>query len=65
MKRVRARDLQPGDRIGSGEVVAARPQAGLRTPRGKVEVTLLKDGQARLGIWGASTLIGVKESNNA
>jgi hypothetical protein len=30
-----------------------------RTPRGKVEVTLEKDGCTRPAIWGASTLIGV------
>lgn len=54
-----ARDLQSGDVIGSGETVV-RVAAGVRTPRGKVEVTLRRpDGTHRTGIWNAGTKIGV------
>jgi hypothetical protein len=54
-----ARYLQPGDVTGSGETVCD-VSAGVRTPRGKVEVILEKDGRSRLAVWGASTVIGVR-----
>jgi hypothetical protein len=34
--------------------------AGVRTPRGKIEIILEKDGKRRLAIWGASTTINVQ-----
>lgn len=62
--RVAARDLQVGDRVGSGEVVKWRG-VGARTPRGKVEVHLDCDGRRRFAIWGASTQINVnREGSN-
>jgi hypothetical protein len=57
--QVRARHLQPGDRVGSGEIVRG-VSAGIRTPSGKVEVSLEKAGRRRLAIWGGSTLINVQ-----
>lgn len=56
--KVPARALQPGDVTGSGETVE-RVSAGLRTPSGKVEVTLVKGSRRRLAMWGASTVINV------
>lgn len=55
----RARELRPGDVVGSGEMIAA-VECGLYTPKGKVEVTLLRNGKARTALWNASTLIGVQ-----
>lgn len=56
--KIAARNLTSGDRTGSGETVVS-VSAGLRTPRGKVEVTLEKDGRRRMSLWGAATLINV------
>lgn len=56
--KVQARDLQRGDVTGSGETVV-RVSSGLRTPRGKVEVYLEKNGRQRLAFWGAYTTINV------
>lgn len=53
-----ARALLSGDQVGSGEIVVS-VSAGIRTPRGKVEVTLEKDGRRRTSLWGASTLINI------
>ena len=57
--KVCARYLMPGDVIGSGETVK-QTSAGVRTPRGKIEIVLEKDGKRRLAIWGASTTINVQ-----
>ena len=57
--KVCARYLQAGDVVGSGETVI-QTSAGVRTPRGKIEVILEKDGKRRLAIWGASTTINVQ-----
>jgi hypothetical protein len=46
-----ARYLHPGDVTGSGETVRT-VSAGVRTPRGKVEVILEKDGRRRMAVWG-------------
>lgn len=53
-----ARHLMPGDQTGSGETIVS-VSAGIRTPRGKVEVTLEKDGRRRTSLWGAGTNISV------
>lgn len=60
-QKVPARYLQSGDRVGSGEIVAW-VGFGVRTPRGKVEVLLEKDGGRRLAVWNASTLISVQRN---
>jgi hypothetical protein len=58
-RRIQARFLQPGDVVGTGETIVS-VSAGARTPRGKVEVTLDRDGSRRTTLWGAYTLIGIK-----
>lgn len=64
--KVQAQHLQPGDIIGSGEKVISNPQAGVRTPKGKVEVlleTYRVDGSkmfTRLATWGKYTMINVE-----
>jgi hypothetical protein len=60
-QKVSARFLQPGDVVGSGETVVC-VSAGARTPRGKVEVTLEKNGQRRTSLWGSYTLINVRRA---
>lgn len=67
MIRVQARALQQGDVVGSGETVAW-VGVGVRTPAGRVEVILDKDGRRRIALWRAGTMIGVskrKEIANA
>lgn len=59
--KVPARYLAKGDQVGSGETIV-NVAVGVRTPRGKVEVTLEKDGQRRCAIWGASTVITVRRA---
>lgn len=59
---VQTRDLAPGDLcVGSGEVVLARPTAGARTPRAKLDVPLRRerDGRERMATWGRYTTIAV------
>lgn len=60
--KVPARHLMAGDVVGSGETVAWTG-IGVRTPRGKVEVQLEKDGRRRIAIWNASTLISVQRES--
>ncbi len=57
--KVCARYLQPGDVTSSGETVV-KTSAGTKTPRGKIEVTIEKDGKRRRVTVGASTTINVK-----
>lgn len=59
--RVPARYLIKGDRVGTDETVQW-VGAGVRTPRGKVEVHLEKDDYARRAVWGASTVINVRRA---
>lgn len=56
--KVQARYLKDGDKVGSGETVV-RVSAGARTPSGKVEVTLERDGRRRTSTWGSYTEINV------
>jgi hypothetical protein len=63
--RVAAQHLMPGDVLITGDTVV-RVSAGLRTPSGKVEVTLRVAGTAiapvlRQALWNARTLIAVSK----
>jgi hypothetical protein len=58
-----ARHLMAGDRVGSGETIVS-VSAGIRTPRGKVEVVLEKGERRRCAIWGAHTVINVKREGS-
>jgi hypothetical protein len=57
--KIPARALLNGDQVGSGETIVS-VNAGVRTPRGMVEVTLEKDGRYRRALWGAFTIINVR-----
>lgn len=57
-QKVPARHLLKGDQLCTGETIAAVAR-GARTPSGKVEVTLDRDGVRRVALWGASTTISV------
>jgi hypothetical protein len=61
--RIQAQGLQPGDIVGSGEVVLS-VQAGTRTPSGKVEVVLGKGKHGRLALWGKYTFINIKRGED-
>jgi hypothetical protein len=56
--KVQANVLQAGDVVGSGETIVDT-SGGLHTPRGKVEVTLEKNGRRRTAVWGAYTMISI------
>jgi hypothetical protein len=57
-QKVPARHLLAGDQLCTGETVVA-VNRGARTPAGKVEITLEKDGRRRTPLWGASTTINI------
>jgi hypothetical protein len=57
--KVQAQHLQPGDIVGSGEKVV-RVSAGVRTPRGKVDVVLDSADFHRCAVWGRYTMIGIE-----
>lgn len=56
--KISARHLMSGDLVGSGETIVS-VSAGVRTPRGKVEVTLEKGGRRRTSLWGAPTFVNI------
>lgn len=58
-QKLPARLLLNGDQVGSGETIVS-VSAGVRTPRGKVEVTLEKDGRCRRALWGARTIVTIR-----
>src|SRR4051794_10834681 len=60
-RRVRARNLLPGDIVGSGETVVS-VSAGVRTPPGKVDITLTLHGCTRSVAWNAATFIGIERA---
>jgi hypothetical protein len=58
--RVQAQYLKPGDvTLSTGETVV-RVFAGIRTPVGKVEVTLTDGERIRRATWGAHTEISIQ-----
>ena len=59
-----AQHLQPGDVVGSGETIVSI-QAGLRTPKGKVEVVLFRNGYSRLAFWSKHTFINAQRPEKA
>lgn len=60
IERVPAYGLRPGDVVSSGETVV-ETYAGIRTPRGKLQVVLDGPRGRRSAIWGRYTLIGRQE----
>jgi hypothetical protein len=62
--RIQAQHLQPGDIVGSGEVVEAIRSAGLDLPKGKSMVVLSNAKGSRTSYWGKYTMIGVERNEN-
>jgi hypothetical protein len=58
---VEARYLKEGDVITSGDTIVS-VSSGAKTPSGKVEVTLEKNGKTKTSVWGKYTKIGVKNN---
>jgi len=58
---VEAGSLKKGDVLGSGETVVS-VSSGAKTPSGKVDVTLEKNGKTRTAVWGKYTKVGIKKS---
>ena len=61
--RVPVRNLQLGDVITSGETIIG-VREGLRTPKGKLEVTLQRGDSRWTVLWGRGTTINVKREGN-
>ena len=57
--RIQAQQLQPGDIVGSGEVVKQIILNSIQWPSNKVKVTLFKNNQ-RTVLWGKYTMINVE-----
>lgn len=57
--KVQAQHLQPGDIVGSGEVVRQVIVNSIQFPSNKVKVTLFKNNQ-RTVLWGKYTMINVE-----
>ena len=60
--KVQAQHLQPGDIVGSGEIIKAVTIRSLYIPSNKVAVTLFKNNQ-RTVQWGKYTMIGVERND--
>lgn len=58
--RIQAKHLQPGDIMGSGEVVQ-QVSAGTRTPKGKVDIQL----NTRFTQWNKYTMINVERKSKS
>lgn len=52
--------LSPGDVLkGSGETVV-NISAGIKTPKGRIEVVLSKNNNKRLAVWGKYTIVVIE-----
>lgn len=58
--KVQAQHLQPGDVVGSGEVVHDTQINGVLVPTSKIFVALDKNGKRRVTTWGKYTMINVE-----
>lgn len=58
--RVQAQHLQPGDIVGSGEVVKSKQISSIHWPSNKVSIRLDKDNDFRFVLWGKHTMINVE-----
>lgn len=58
--KVAAQSLEAGDILSSGQIVLARPQGGLNTPRGKVEIRLRGGRGEYVATRGRRTTVSVK-----
>ncbi len=61
-ERIRIGDLRKGDRLlGSGCVVLVYPTAGVRTPKGKVDLRVeWPNGSKRWHTWGKNTMVTIR-----
>lgn len=57
--KVQAQYLQIGDRVGSGEIVEY-VGAGIRTPKGCVDVVVSKAGKKRSAYWRKYSMINIE-----
>lgn len=61
MKTIRVTDLKTSDMLSGGAKVISSPVAGIRTPRGKVEIGIeYSNGQRVLRVWNKSTTVGIQ-----
>lgn len=58
-QRIAAHALQPGDVVGSGDVVV-HTYVGARTPPRKIHVVLATPQGLRTSLWGKYTIIGIE-----
>lgn len=65
-RKVPAKDLRPGDFCVASRQTVLGVAVGVRTPTGKVEVTLEREnGTRRVAHWNRSTRIGVRRAGSA
>jgi len=62
--KVQAQHLQPGDIVGSGEVVQGTIINSTNWPSSKVCISLTKGSDYRSVLWGKYTMIGVERNEN-
>jgi hypothetical protein len=60
--KVQAQHLQPGDIVGSGEVVTDIIKNSIQIPTGKVYIILIKNDKPRTVSWGKYTLINIERN---
>lgn len=56
--------LRAGDVTAATRETVVNVSAGVRTPRGKMDVVLEKDGRRYTRVWGRHTLINIVRSTN-
>jgi hypothetical protein len=62
IRNVAAKDLRTGDVLSSGSKIFSSAFAGVRTPKGKVEIGVeYPGGKRKIQLWNRSTLIGVMD----
>jgi len=58
--KVQAQHLQPGDIVGSGEIVDAVIRSSIHFPSSKICISLGKDNACRKAYWGKYTEINIE-----
>ena len=61
--RVQAQHLQPGDIVGSGEVIERIVLSSISFPSTKVMIVLSNGERQRSSYWGKYTMINVERTN--
>lgn len=63
--QVKVYQLQIGDIMRGSKERIVSVSVGIRTPSGKMEIALNKDGVVRFALWGKHTLVWIDRCNNS